>query len=85
MFGATGDEEGDLVPQAGEFDATEAWSSSGWMGAGTCLADYSLVLGGMLPTVEIPFSEWCWLLEVIGVFVMIASWMSAARIVIGGM
>jgi len=58
--------------------------AGGWMGAGACIADYSLNLGGMLPTVEIPFSEWCWLLEVIGIFTMIAAYVSGARIIIGG-
>lgn len=76
-------EDGELFGSA-SFEAATSFDSAGWMGAATCLADYSLNLGSLLGTVEIPFSEWCWLLEVIGVFVMIAAYVSAARILIGG-
>lgn len=85
QFGPDQDENGDLVPQAGTFDATSSWSQAGWMGGNQCLDDYTISLPGDLPTIEIPFSQWCWLLGIIGIFVMIAAWMSAARIVVGGL
>lgn len=76
-------EDGELFGSA-TFTAEGSFDSGGWMGAAACIPDYSLNLGAQLGTVEIPFSEWCWLLEVIGTFVMIAAYVSAARIVVQG-
>jgi len=77
------DDEGEIF-QRETFEAPSSFDSAGWMGGNACLQDYTLNLGSLMGTVEIPFSEWCWLLEVIGIFVMIAAYVSAARIVMGG-
>jgi hypothetical protein len=83
-LGPIDDGDGKIFGSA-SFTAPESFSASGWLGSGTCLADYTLDMGSLLGSVSIPFSEWCWLLEVIGVFVMIAAYVSAARIMIGGL
>lgn len=84
LLGAVDDGEGEIF-QRHELEVPTGFDQAGWMGAGSCFQDYTLNLGSLLGTVEIPFSEWCWLLEVIGVFVMIAAYVSAARIFIGGL
>jgi len=83
-FGPATGEDGEFVGSETREIGDLLDSSTGWMGAGACIQDYSLDLGGMLPTVEIPFSEWCWLLEIIGIFTMLAAYVSGARIIIGG-
>jgi hypothetical protein len=85
FLGPFDDGEGNVVPTETFTLGTLESYASGWMGAEACLEDLDIELPGSLPTVTIPLSEWCWLLGIIGIFVMISSYISAARIVVGGL
>lgn len=57
----------------------------GWMGGGQCIDDYDLNMGPLLGTYTIPFSELCQLLLFVGMFIKVAAFVSAGRIIVGGL
>lgn len=67
-----------------EIEIPEGLSADGWLGGGAeCLSDFVLELGGDLPDVEIPLSEWCEWMSIIGMLVMVSAYLSAGRILFG--
>lgn len=82
---ADGPDEGtapDLFPTE-EIDAIEDFDDSGWLTT-RCPSDVTIELGGDLPTVTVPISNWCEWMAIIGQLVMVAAYLGAARIVVGG-
>lgn len=83
-FGPVENEEGELFGTQ-EHTIPESLNSTGWMGTtAECMDDLTIDMGSLLGNVTIPFSELCWLINAIGIFVMISSYVSAARILVGG-
>jgi len=63
-------------------DITDAIQPEAFLGGPSCPADVEVSLGAW-GTAVIPFSEFCSLFNVIGIFVLAWAWLSAARIVVG--
>jgi len=61
-----------------------AFDASGPIAA-ACIADYPVNMGSLLGTVTIPFSELCWVMEFIGLLILIGSYVAGAKIVAGGL
>lgn len=66
-----------------EISLPESLSAEGWIST-DCPADITINLGGMLPTVTVPISNWCEWLSSFGVMIMVSAYMAGVRIIIGG-
>lgn len=66
------------------FEVTDTLQPAGWI-SNDCPQDIEIVLGGDLPTVTIPISEWCEWLSIFGVMIMISSYLAGVRIIMGGL
>jgi hypothetical protein len=65
------------APTLGEID------DSGFVGS-RCPSDVVIHLAGGLPNVTMPLSQWCAWFAGLGSFVLVGAWLTAARIVMGG-
>ena len=86
-FGETGNEDGEWLGSGTEVAFGEGgFDSSGFLGGGveTCLDDVEIVLGGDLPTVEIPLSTWCYWMHWLGLFLFLGANVGGIKIVVGG-
>lgn len=61
----------------------ESLSSEGWIGQ-TCPEDITINLGGQLPTVTIPISNWCDWFGIFGIMIMVSAYIGGIRIIMGG-
>lgn len=76
-----GDGRPDLVGET-ETELATSLDDGGWI-SNRCPADISIALGGLLPTVSIPVSNWCNWLSIIGNLVVVAAMLAALKIVGG--
>jgi len=83
-FGESGLVNGQFDIPTTEIEVPAGFDSSGPIAA-ACIADYSVNMGSLLGTVSIPFSELCWVMEFIGLLILIGSYVAGAKIVAGGL